>query len=106
MRRNNRIYEGTRSVFVVSDLDFIHESFVKQFNVFHARKATILDNTTFNVLIDSGLIWCRHRHLVNSTFTAIKLKMMSPCLNRCVNDLMGKLPHRLENGDQFNIFLY
>src|SRR5277367_3275299 len=33
------IYQGTAPVFVVSDLDFLHEVFVKQFTAFSARKA-------------------------------------------------------------------
>ena len=70
--------EGAVPIFVVSDPDFLQEVFVKQFSVFSARKANLLDNVTSDLFSTSGQKWRRQRHLINPTFTASKLKTMSP----------------------------
>jgi hypothetical protein len=100
------IYEGALPIFVVSDPDFVQEVFVKQANVFHARKSSIIDDISCNVFTASGAKWRRQRHVINPTFTAAKLKSMSPLINGCVNDLMEKLPDHVEKNDEFNIYLY
>jgi len=100
------IYEGTLPIFVVSDPDFIQEVFVKQFSVFQARKATLFDNTTDNVFLAKGPMWHRHRHVINPTFSTAKLKLMSPLINGCINDLMKNLSNHVANGNEFNIYLY
>jgi cytochrome P450 len=100
------IYEGSLPIFVVSDPDFLQEVFIKQFPVFPARKASLFDKAGHNVFSSSGQKWRRQRHLINPTFTAAKLKMMSPLINGCINDLMEKLPDHAGNGDEFNIYLY
>jgi cytochrome P450 len=100
------IYEGIVPTFVVSDPDFLQEAFVKQFTIFHARRATLVDILTPNLATSSGPKWRRHRHVLNPTFTAAKLKMMSPLINGCIDDLMKKLIDHTENGDEFNIYLY
>ena len=100
------IYEGSVPMFVVSDPDFLQEVFVKQFSVFHARKATLMDNVSKNIGFTSGPTWRRQRHIVKPTFSAAKLKAMSPLLNGCVRDLMKKLPDHVEKGEEFNILLY
>ena len=100
------IYEGTTPTFVVSDPDFIQEVFVKQFSVFHARRANLLDIVMPNLVASSGPTWRRYRHVINPAFTAAKLKMMSPLINGCINDLMKKLVDHTENGEEFNIYSY
>lgn len=100
------IYEGTLPVFVVSDPDFLQEVFIKQFSVFYARKITLLDGIAHNIFNNSGPKWRRQRHVINPTFTAAKLKRMSPLINGCINDLMEKLPDHAVNGNEFNIYLY
>ena len=100
------IYEGPVPVLVVSDPDFLQEVFIKQFNVFHARKVTLLDGITSDTFFSSGEKWRRQRHVVSPTFSAAKLKSMSPLINGCIGDLMKQLPEHVEKGDEFNIYLY
>lgn len=100
------IYDGTVPVFVVSDVDFLQEVFVKQFSVFSARKTNLLEHIVPSMLFAFGSKWRRQRHVINPTFTAAKLKAMSPLINGCISDLMKKLPDHAENGDEFNIYLY
>ncbi|UJR24390.1 hypothetical protein I4U23_005767 [Adineta vaga] len=100
------IYEGSLPIFVVSDPDFLQEAFIKQFSIFHARKKTILDSSSHDIVFSSGTKWRRQRHVINPTFTAAKLKTMSPLMNACITDLMKKIPNHVENGEEFNIYSY
>lgn len=100
------IYEGSVPMFVVSDVDFLQEVFVTQFSMFSARRATLLDDFTSNLFFSFGSTWRRQRHLINPTFTAAKLKAMSPLINGCISDWMKKLFDHATNGDEFNIYMY
>ncbi|CAF1526975.1 unnamed protein product [Adineta ricciae] len=100
------IYEGSLPIFVVSDADFLHEVFIKQFSVFHARKPTMLDNIFHDMFFSSGAKWRRQRQVISPTFSAAKLKTMSPLINRCINEFEKKLPRHAEDGEEFNIYFY
>ena len=98
--------KGTRPIFIVSDPDFLQELFIKQFPVFAARKSDLPGILAPNIGVLYGLTWRRHRHIINPTFSAAKLKAMSPLINGCISDLMKKLPEHVDNGKEFNIYLY
>ena len=100
------IYEGSVPVFVVSDVDFLREIFIKQFPVFNARKSSILDDLASNIFSTFGSTWKRQRHVVNPAFSTAKLKSMSPLINGCIDDVINKLIEHVDQGDQFNIFTY
>ena len=100
------IYQGTTPVLVVSDPDFLQEVFVKQFLSFHGRENVFGNNTLPNVFSLWGAPWRRHRHVINPTFSAAKLKMMSPLINGSVNDVMEKLAEYANNDGEFNIYTY
>ena len=100
------LYEGSIPMFVVSDVDFLQEVFIKQFSVFCARKATLFDSITSDLFFSYGSRWRRQRHLINPTFTAAKLKGMSPLINGCICDFMKKLSEHVENRNEFDIYLY
>jgi cytochrome P450 len=100
------IYQGTIPTFVVSDPHFLQEVFVKQFSVFQGRRDVFAGNRVPNVLTSSGAKWRRHRHVINPTFSAAKLKLMSPLINGCINDLMEKLVDHVTNSTELNIYLY
>ena len=100
------IYEGNRPIFIVSDLDFLQEVFVKQFSVFAARKDGLPGAMGPNVAMAHGPTWRRHRNIISPTFSAAKLKAMSPLINGCISDMIKKLPEHVDNGEEFNIYLY
>ncbi|CAF1153044.1 unnamed protein product [Rotaria sordida] len=66
----------------------------------------MLDNIFHDIFFSSGSKWRRQRQVISPTFSASKLKMMSPLINGCINDFEKKLPIHAENGDEFNIYLY
>lgn len=100
------IYQGRLPTFVVSDPDFLHEVFVKQFVAFHGRNNTFVNKKFLNVFAASGAEWRRHRHVINPTFSAAKLKLMSPLINGCIHDVMDKLSEHAIDGNEFNIYVY
>jgi cytochrome P450 len=100
------IYQGTVPTFVVSDPDFLQEVFIKQFVVFQGRRNVLASGTVHNVFNSSGAKWRRHRHVINPTFSAAKLKMMSPLINGCISNVMEKLADHAKNDSEFNIYLY
>ncbi|CAF1062977.1 unnamed protein product [Adineta steineri] len=100
------IYQGTTPTFVVSDPDFLQEVFVKQFLNFPSRRQVLGGSRLRNVFNASGATWRRHRHVINPTFSAAKLKMMSPLINGCITNVMDKLKDHAENGNDFNIYTY
>ncbi|CAF4562674.1 unnamed protein product, partial [Rotaria sp. Silwood2] len=100
------IYQGTTPTFVVSDPDFLQEVFVKQFATFQGRREVLKGIGVHNVFSSSGTPWRRHRQVINPTFSTAKLKMMSPLINECIDNLMEKLDAHVKNGNEFNIYLY
>lgn len=100
------VFQGAVPTLVVSDPDFLQEVFVKQFNVFSGRRELFATGRMPNVFQSTGAQWRRHRHVINPTFSAAKLKMMSPLINGCISSVMGKLAEHVDNDDEFNIYMY
>ncbi|CAF4672883.1 unnamed protein product [Rotaria socialis] len=101
------IFEGTHPVYIVSDVDFLQEVYIKQFSSFHSRPlnflARILQGKGSHLFFAQGNQWRRQRHVINPTFTTAKLKIMAPLMNKCIQLLMVKLDEM--NGQEFNIFI-
>jgi len=100
------IFQGTRPMYVVSDVDFLQEVFIKQFSVFHSRPNNIfiriLKSNAPSLFTAHDNQWRRQRHVINPTFTTVKLKMMTPLVNKCITSMMKKLDEN--NHNEFNIF--
>ena len=99
------IFEGTRPIYVVSDPDFLQEVYIKQFSLFNSRHSNILgrlrkknETNLFNANTNQ---WRRQRHVINPTFTAAKLKMMTPLVNKCIVSMMQKIDENI--GHEFDI---
>ncbi|CAF0806821.1 unnamed protein product [Didymodactylos carnosus] len=103
------IFEGTTPVYVVSDVDFLQDVFIKQFSNFYARRPTVAFNLSSSpnasVLDANGLKWKRQRSVINPTFSSLKLKQMSPLINDCVDQIMSKLAEHYESKQEFNIYV-
>jgi cytochrome P450 len=102
------LYEGTRPLYVVSDVEFLHEVFIKQFSSFHSRRVLFLarmgSGTPETLFGASGTTWRRQRHIVSPTFSLAKMKLMLPAINQCIETLMNKLSNLNENNEEFNIY--
>lgn len=102
------LFEGTRPMYVVSDVNFLHEIYIKQFASFNARSVPFLMKEVkghqIHMFGASGRTWHRQRQVINPTFSVAKLKLMSSQVNHCIQSLMNKLKHMEEKGEQFNTY--
>jgi cytochrome P450 len=89
------LFEGTRPMYVVSDVDFLQEVYIKQFSSFHSRSFPKIlqgnNNKKVHLFKATGPKWRRQRHVINPTFSAAKLKLMSPLVNGCVITMLKKV---------------
>jgi cytochrome P450 len=102
------LYEGTRPLYVVSDVEFLHEVYIKQFSSFHSRRVPFLARmgigTPENLFGSSGMTWRRQRHIISPTFSLAKMKLMLPIVNQCVDIFMSKLSTMHANKQEFNVY--
>ncbi|CAF1280803.1 unnamed protein product [Rotaria magnacalcarata] len=89
------LFIGTTPMYVVSDVDFLQEVYIKQFSSFHSRMiGNILRIETdgrIHLFRAFGARWRRQRHVINPTFSSAKLKLMSPLVNGCIEAMLNKI---------------
>lgn len=99
------LFLGTRPMYVVSDVNFLQEVFIKQFSSFHSRRVPFLMRTLnhhyTHLLAATGAVWQRQRHVLNPAFTAAKLKGMTSTIYECIDSLTRKLE---EQDGEVNIY--
>ena len=100
------LFEGSRPMYVVSDVDVLHEVYIKQFASFHTRRVPFVMKKSLiqkaHLLGAEGATWRRQRHVINPTFSTAKLKLMSPFVDHYIQNLMNKLA---EKKAEFNIYV-
>lgn len=102
------MYEGSTPVVVSSDLDLVHEIFVKRFDHFHGHKPFPLEpdpehSEKTHVFLSRGLRWKRMRSITNPAFAVSKLKKVMPIIDECTDPLLDKLEANSQHGKPFNI---
>ena len=99
-------YEAGTPALAVADPDMVKEVLIKQFDNFEQRKI-FYDNShdPFVSLIEmTGEKWKRVRGISSPTFSAKKMKFMSPLVQESIKKLMDKLEHRANVNYDFNIY--
>jgi cytochrome P450 len=94
--RQYGLFEGTRPVYVISDIKFIEEVFITQFARFYSRGphlgSEILGHEYDNLLsTNTAQIWKRQRKILNPTFSGAKMKRLLPTVQICVHIFMEKI---------------
>jgi cytochrome P450 family 13 len=102
------LFEGTRPIYVISDIKLIEEVFTTQFTRFHCRRLSlanrILGKEYFNVLsANIAHLWKRQRKILNPTFSGAKLRRLLPTVETCVNIFLERLA-LTTNGTIINIY--
>ncbi|CAF1091710.1 unnamed protein product, partial [Brachionus calyciflorus] len=96
-------FEGHMPVYVISDLDIVHEIFIKQSSNFAARKKMHLNprdsGPTVDLLIATQSRWKRMRMVMNPTFSSSKLKELDPILVLCADRLIDVLNKESDNNE-------
>ncbi|CAF0825035.1 unnamed protein product [Adineta ricciae] len=89
------LFLGTKPMYVVSNVDFLQEIYIKQFSSFHSRHLPIILRlqTGHKVHLFSaiGARWRRQRHVINPTFTSGKMKLMSSLVSECIETMTQKI---------------
>jgi cytochrome P450 len=103
------LFAGTRPMYVVSDVDFLQEVYIKQFSSFHSRSLPkifrIENDGKVHLFRASGARWRRQRHVINPTFSSAKLKLMSPLVNGCIEAMIDKVSQMTNSEDkEINIY--
>ncbi|CAF1035516.1 unnamed protein product [Rotaria sp. Silwood1] len=103
------LFIGTTPMYVVSDVDFLQEVYIKQFSSFHshamAKVLSVETDGKIHLLRATGARWRRQRHIINSTFSSTKLKLMSPLVDKCVKAMLNKLFQIADSKDkEINIY--
>ncbi|CAF5047433.1 unnamed protein product, partial [Rotaria sp. Silwood1] len=104
------LFEGTRPLYIVSDVEFLQEVFIKQFSAFHSRRLPFIHKKSsgnkVNLITANGPKWYRQRHVINPSFTSAKLKLMEPMIHGCIDSFMKKIEEYCESKRQdFNIYI-
>ena len=102
------LFEGTRPLYVLSDIKLIEEVFVKQFYRFHSRRKTfisrLLGPTRSNVFNSSQFEqWKTQRTILNPTYSGAKMKRLLPTIDTCV-DLFLKQLNSIPSKQTINIY--
>ncbi|CAF4626543.1 unnamed protein product, partial [Rotaria sp. Silwood2] len=89
------LFLGRRPMYVVSDVDFLQEVYIKQFSSFHSRAIPrifrIETDGKIHLFRANGETWRRQRHVINPTFSSSKLKSMTSLVNKCITALLNKI---------------
>ena len=99
-------YEGDTPTLVVADPDMVRDILIKQFNTFDSRRPFLnnLDTPFTDMFIARGNKWKRIRSLTTPTFSAKKMKMMSPLIHQSIDKLMNRLEQRAKDDKDFDIY--
>ncbi|XP_046373795.1 cytochrome P450 3A24-like [Haliotis rufescens] len=101
-------FEGPTPVLVTSSTDILHQVFIKQFSKFHARKVFPVQvdpdkDEDVHMFFARGERWKRLRSIVNPAFSSAKMRMMSPVINKCVDNLVDNVGGECDRNAAFNI---
>ncbi|CAF0791603.1 unnamed protein product [Rotaria sordida] len=103
------LFMGRRPMYVVSDVDFLQEIYIKQFSSFHSREIPrifrIETDGKIHLFRATGERWRRQRHVINPTFSSAKLKLMSSLVNECIEAMLNKIS-QITDGEQKEINIY
>ncbi|CAF1516225.1 unnamed protein product [Rotaria sp. Silwood1] len=100
-------FEGHTPILVVSDPDILQDIFIKSFSSFPSRRDFPFEDPqakNVHLFTAHSLRWKRQRFVINPTFSSLKLKQMSPLINRCINSFMEKLAEQHRCDQPFDIY--
>lgn len=105
-------YVGQKPIVLISDFELIRQIQIKDFANFADREQPILKyglhpNPRFfhNIITASGSRWKEMRTILNPTFSAAKLKTMTPLMNSCADIFMSKVEKAVQKDEEFDIYL-
>jgi len=103
------LFAGTRPTYVVSNVEFLEEVYIKQFSSFHSHAFARIyrgqNDEKVSLITAEGARWKRQRHVINPTFSSAKLKLMSSLVNECLEAMFNKLTEiSCDKNTEINIY--
>jgi cytochrome P450 len=103
------LFAGSQPMYVVSDVGFLQEVYIKQFSSFHSRRLPVIlrlqTGNKVHLFGASGARWRRQRNVINPTFSSAKLKLMLPLLNGCIEAMLTKISDLVhDKNTEINIY--
>lgn len=100
--------DGVEKTLVVSDPEFVHEVFVKQFDNFYARKQNPLQgdpdkDPRIHLVTSQGHRWKRLRTLASPTFSNKSLRKIFSTVEESVAEMMRHLEKGTAGGKTIDI---
>lgn len=98
-------YKGTVPYVVISDVDLIQECFIKESAVFYDRPPAALPVKPYTdmLLFLRGPDWKHVRRVLNPSFSAAKMKLMTPIISRCVADFMSIMEQKADKEEAIDV---
>lgn len=104
-------YIGQKPSILVCDMELIKRIQIKDFHNFSDRqnfgvKHGLRPNPKFtnNIISSKGSKWKETRTILNPTFSASKLKAMTPIIDSSINILVNKVDQKAQSGEEFDIY--
>ncbi|CAF0862115.1 unnamed protein product [Rotaria sordida] len=100
------LFEGIKPMYVVSDVNFLQEIYIKQFSSFHSRSISkimrVENDGKIHLFRATGTRWRHQRDIFNLMFSTAKLNTMIPSINDCLNTMLNKIARN--KNKEINIF--
>ncbi|CAF1157375.1 unnamed protein product [Adineta ricciae] len=102
------IFAGSSPIYIVSDVDFLEQVFIKQFSNFYRHATDVTEHTVTKskrgLLIASGNQWRRQKQIVGSIIST-GMKQMNSLFDKCINDMLVTLETSTNtDNEEFNIY--
>ncbi len=99
-------YDSSGPVLITADPDMAKEILIKQFDKFEQRIVFLdnNDNPTANIFETRGEKWKRVRGISTPTFSARKMKMMSPLVHQSIDRLMERFQKHAKAQEDFDVY--
>ena len=88
------IFSGCSPIFIVSDVNFLEQVFIKQFSHFASHNTDPYEHATKRsrqgLLMSSGETWRRQKQIVNPIITT-SIPKLNPVFNQCIGEVLQSL---------------
>ncbi|UJR11637.1 hypothetical protein I4U23_015818 [Adineta vaga] len=102
------IFAGSSPIYIVSDVNFLEQVFIKQFSSFYSHQTDFsehaVEKSKRGLLIASGNQWRRQKQIIGPIIST-GIKQMSPLFDKCVDEMIHSLESLNSNiQEEFNIY--
>ncbi|XP_023238238.1 uncharacterized protein LOC111637060 [Centruroides sculpturatus] len=102
-------YHGEVPVLLVADANLLKNILIKDFQKFIDRSTLVRENSTFgrasqHLIFLRGTKWKQLRSVMTPSFTASKMKMMSPMINDAIKELLENFEKFCQSGEDFEVY--